>query len=195
MTEDQVNEEVLEYFFILGMATLYAQMMDGAAAIARGEGGGVMNVFLINSLLYFQGRYLDICRDAAGGRTLVIEEPTTEQILLECCRELTEVVLPALDDETVKVSVLMLDLVLRNAALRAAHEIAWMHEEMADLETFAAAVLAARPDAFGVREALDASIGAGANATSLHLDDVVERYRLASEAFSQGHGGGGHRGR
>ena len=60
-----------------------------------------------------------------------------------------------------------------------------MHEEMVDLETFAAAVLAARPDAFSVEEALDASIGAGANATSLHLDDVVERYRLASEAFSR----------
>ena len=69
MTEDQVNEEVLEYFFILGMATLYAQMMDGAAAIARGEGGGVMNVFLINSILYFQGRYLDICRAGKGGRS------------------------------------------------------------------------------------------------------------------------------
>ena len=42
----------------------------------------------------------------------MIAKPTTEQILLECCRELTEVVLPAIPDETVKVSVLMLDLVL-----------------------------------------------------------------------------------
>ena len=67
MNEDQVSEDVLEYFFILGMATLYAQMMNGAAAIARGEGGSVMNVFLINSLLYFQGRYLDICRSSRLG--------------------------------------------------------------------------------------------------------------------------------
>ena len=68
LTEDQVNEEILEYFFILGMATLYAQMMEGAAAIARGDGGGVMNVFLINSILYFQGRYLDICSSSRRGR-------------------------------------------------------------------------------------------------------------------------------
>ena len=27
-----------------------------------------MNVFLINSLLYFQGRYLDICRSAERAR-------------------------------------------------------------------------------------------------------------------------------
>jgi aminoglycoside phosphotransferase (APT) family kinase protein len=67
MNEDQVNEEVLEYFFILGMAKLYAQMMDGAAAVAQGRGGSVMNVFLINSLLYFQGRYLDICSSSHAG--------------------------------------------------------------------------------------------------------------------------------
>ncbi len=102
----------------------------------------------------------------------MIAKPTTEQILNDCSRELMEVVLPALTDETVQVTVYMMDLVLRNAAKRAGHEIAWMMEEIGELEAFAG------------------DGGGGPDATSsgtqgLHLDDVVERYRQASEAFSQ----------
>ena len=95
----------------------------------------------------------------------MIAKPTTEQVLNECSRELMDVVLPAVTDETVKVTVMMMGLVLRNAAVRAAHEIAWMVEEIDELEAF--------PNA-----------AAHAPAASLHLDDVVERYRQASEAFS-----------
>jgi hypothetical protein len=95
----------------------------------------------------------------------MIAKPTTEQILNECGRELIDVVLPAVTDETVKVAVMMMSLVLRNAAVRAAHEIAWMAEEIDELEVFPNAAIHAPP-------------------ASLHLDDVVERYRQASEAFS-----------
>jgi hypothetical protein len=112
----------------------------------------------------------------------MIAKPTTEQILLGCCRELTEEVLPHIDDDTVKVKVLMLDLVLRNAAIRAAHEVAWMEDETAGLRAYAGAVLASAPSTPGVQAALDA--GAAIEDDSLHLDDVVERYRWASEAFS-----------
>ena len=111
----------------------------------------------------------------------MIAKPTTEQVLLECCRQLSEVVLPAVEDETVKVTVLMLDLVLRNAAVRSAHEVAWMLDEIEELQAYARDVLASRPDASGLQAALD---GAGAAGAGLHLDDVVERYRVASEAFS-----------
>jgi hypothetical protein len=100
----------------------------------------------------------------------MIAKPTTEQILNECSRELMEVVLPAVGDETVKVSVMMMGLVLRNAAVRAAHEIAWMSEEIAELEAF--------PRNHVDREA------APERPQRLHLDDVVERYRQASEAFA-----------
>lgn len=100
----------------------------------------------------------------------MIAKPTTEQILNECSRELMEVVLPAISDETVQVTVFMMDLVLRNAAVRAAHEIAWMTEEIGDLDSFAA-------DAGGSEPAVSDG--------SLHLDDIVERYRAASEAFSR----------
>ena len=98
----------------------------------------------------------------------MIAKPTTEQILNDCSRELMEVVLPAVTDQTVMVTIFMMDLVLRNCAVRAAHEIAWMTEEIAALEAFTGA--------------------GGADAQrrrSLHLDDVVERYRQASEAFSR----------
>ena len=97
----------------------------------------------------------------------MIAKPTTEQILNDCSRELMEVVLPAVTDETVVVTIYMMDLVLRNAAVRAAHEIAWMTEEIGELEAFA-----------------DGDGSAGGPSASLHLDDVVERYRQASEAFS-----------
>jgi len=60
-TEEQVNPQVMEYFFILGMAELYVQMMKGADGLSRGQGKGIMTTFLINSLCYFQERYLDIC--------------------------------------------------------------------------------------------------------------------------------------
>jgi hypothetical protein len=97
----------------------------------------------------------------------MIAKPTTEQILNDCSRELMEVVLPAVADETVAVTIYMMDLVLRNAAVRAGHEIAWMTDEIGELEAFAGD--SGDPDANG----------------SLHLDDVVERYRRASEVFSR----------
>ena len=101
----------------------------------------------------------------------MIAKPTTQQILDDCSRELMQVVLPAVTDQTVQVTIYMMDLVLRNAAMRAAHEIAWMTEEIVELEAFAGA-------------------GAGTNGDrsltpSLHLDDVVDRYCKASEAFSK----------
>jgi aminoglycoside phosphotransferase (APT) family kinase protein len=62
MSESEMNEEILDYFFVLGMATLFAQMVDGYAAICNGTASGVMNTFLINSVSYFHGRYLEICQ-------------------------------------------------------------------------------------------------------------------------------------
>lgn len=60
-TEEQVNPQVMEYFFILGMAELFVQMMRGADALSRGESRGIMSSFLINSLSYFHDKYLEIC--------------------------------------------------------------------------------------------------------------------------------------
>jgi hypothetical protein len=98
----------------------------------------------------------------------MIARPTTEQILDECSRQLLEIVLPAVTDETVQVTVMMMDLILRNMAQRAAHEIAWMTAEIDALREYVGEE-AAPP--FG--------------ADGLHLDAVVERYCRAGEAFSR----------
>ncbi len=60
-TESEVNPEVMEYFFILGMAKLFCQIMEGAGALADGQGTGLMKSFLVNSMCYFHERYLKIC--------------------------------------------------------------------------------------------------------------------------------------
>ncbi len=56
----------------------------------------------------------------------MISRPTTDQLIADVCQDLVDAVLPALTDETLQVRVAMAETVLRNAAVRAAHEIAWM---------------------------------------------------------------------
>lgn len=112
----------------------------------------------------------------------MLSRPTTEQILLDCCRELMQGVLPALTDETAQVRVVMIETVLRNMAVRAAHEVAWMTEETAVMAGYARSVSAALPDAASLPAALAAL--SAASRDSLHLDDVVEAYCRASDALS-----------
>lgn len=117
----------------------------------------------------------------------MLSRPTTEQILLDCCRELMTAVLPALTDETAQVSVIMIETVLRNAAVRAAHEVAWMREETAEIESFAQAVAGQAPGtASPGADVLGAALKALADVPrdSLHLDDVVETYCRAGNALS-----------
>ncbi|HEV2252094.1 MAG TPA: hypothetical protein VGS06_02760 [Streptosporangiaceae bacterium] len=111
----------------------------------------------------------------------MLSRPTTEQILLDCCRELMTNVLPSLTDATAQVSVIMVETVLRNTAVRAAHEVAWMRDETADIEAYARAVAAQAPGT-----TLETALAALAAAPrdSLHLDDVVETYCRAGNALS-----------
>ena len=111
----------------------------------------------------------------------MISRPTTEQVLLDCCRVLEADVLPAVADEPTQVRLVMLGKVLRNAAVRAAHEVAWMREEIGAIETYARAVAAATASA-ELRAGLE-SLTAGPH-DSLHLDDVVEVYVRASDLLS-----------
>jgi hypothetical protein len=113
----------------------------------------------------------------------VISRPTTEQVLLDCCRVLEADVLPAVADDTTQVRLVMLGKVLRNAAVRAAHEVAWMREETGAIEAYARTVAAAT-GSDDLRTAL-AALAAGPH-DSLHLDDVVEVYGRASDLLSVG---------
>jgi hypothetical protein len=109
-------------------------------------------------------------------------QPSTEQIILDCRRELLDVVLPDVASNHVRVSVQMLENVLRNVATRAAHEIAWMHDETELLEAYAREVAAEPPGDLALDTALDQL--AAAPRDSLHLADVAETYSRASEAMS-----------
>jgi hypothetical protein len=75
----------------------------------------------------------------------------------------------------------MAETVLRNAAVRAAHEIAWMSAETVALSGYARAV-EARVSSVELSAALAALDEAPRD--SLHLADVVEAYERASQAFA-----------
>jgi hypothetical protein len=110
----------------------------------------------------------------------MIARPTTEQVLLDCCRVLQDT-LGAVSDDTAQARIVMLEKVLRNMAARSAHEIAWMVEETAAIESYARAVNAAT-SAHGLRTALDTLDQSARD--SLHLDDVAETYCRASDLLS-----------
>jgi hypothetical protein len=99
----------------------------------------------------------------------MLSRPTTEQILRDCCTQLREKIAPALSDRESQIAAQMMEEVLRNGAVRAAHEIAWMCEE-------AEAMVAFARDA-GIEPSAETS------PASLHLDDVAAAYGEASAAF------------
>jgi len=111
----------------------------------------------------------------------MIGRPTTEQILLDCCRELMEDVLPTLTDETTIVRVAMIEQVIRNAAARCAHEIGWMLEELPVIHEYGRAVFAAAPN-----DDLDAALRAVEDGSEggMDLDGVTDRYARAGNLFA-----------
>jgi hypothetical protein len=111
----------------------------------------------------------------------MIVRPSTEQLLLDCCRELMEDVLPTVADETTIVRIVMIEQVLRNCATRSAHEIGWMLEEISVLEAYARAVHDTSPD-----DRLDAALRRLEDAADerLDLDVVTARYARAGDAFA-----------
>ena len=111
----------------------------------------------------------------------MITRPTTDALIDDCCRELTEAILPALTDETLRLRLVMTETVLRNAAVRAAHEIAWMLAETSALMAYAAEV-AVRHASEPLRAAM-AAVEASPR-DSLHLADVADRYERAGQAFA-----------
>ncbi|MCW2616842.1 MAG: hypothetical protein JWN08_3836 [Frankiales bacterium] len=111
----------------------------------------------------------------------MIVHPTTEQLLLDCARELREGVLPALTDHTAIVRTAMVEQVLRNTAVRSAHEIQWMRDEITALTAYVHEVAAAssRPELSSGLHGLST-----AHTDHLHLVVVSDRYRRASELFA-----------
>lgn len=109
----------------------------------------------------------------------MISRPTTAQILDDCCRTLLDEVIPAVGPGPAQVQLAMLEGVLRNMAVRAAHEIAWMEEEREAVLAYARSVESETGD-----RRLASALTAASPPASLHLEDVVDAYERASEALS-----------
>jgi hypothetical protein len=110
----------------------------------------------------------------------MMTQPTAARLLDVARQELADHVMPALTDEQLAASVQMVQHVLSTLAVRAEHEIAWMCEEVDQIEGVATRVLGELPGAPAVTLAL----GRLGPQASLHLSDVTERYALGSELLS-----------
>jgi aminoglycoside phosphotransferase (APT) family kinase protein len=66
LTEEQVNPGTVEYFLVIGMAHLLAQILRALDAVSRGETRGIMATYLLNAVTHQYGLYLDICRRVAA---------------------------------------------------------------------------------------------------------------------------------
>jgi hypothetical protein len=112
----------------------------------------------------------------------MLSRPTTDQIILDCRQELLNTIDPAVDSQQVKVAIQMMENVLRNCAERAAHEIAWMHEEAEVMLSYALIVSESAASSADLVAALAAHDSG--HTTSLHLADVTANYDLAGECLS-----------
>jgi len=66
LSEEQVNPDTVQYFLVIGMAHLLAQMLRAVDAVARGESRGVMATYLINAVTHQYGLYLELCQRVAA---------------------------------------------------------------------------------------------------------------------------------
>jgi len=96
----------------------------------------------------------------------MLSQPTTEQILYGIARDLKSTVQADVRSEPTRVMVGMMVQLLESCAERAAHEVAWVHEE-------------------GAAIAVAAGRDLGAPAT-LHLADVLAWYHQVSGVLSDG---------
>ncbi|GAB2485574.1 phosphotransferase family protein [Jatrophihabitans fulvus] len=61
LSAEQVDPRIVEYFLIIGIARLYEQLLDAAAAIGGDTRPGVMAAYLINAVSHLNSLFLDIC--------------------------------------------------------------------------------------------------------------------------------------
>jgi len=111
----------------------------------------------------------------------MIVRPTTAQLLRDIRHELESVIGPEVSSATAKVTLEQIDIILEQCAVRSASEIAWMVEEIDEIESYAADVA----DTTGDQATIDALAAArSARTGSLQLDDLADDYNRMSEALS-----------
>lgn len=113
----------------------------------------------------------------------MISRPYASQLLLAARQELLDVVLPAVSTDRARVSIEMIENLLRSCAARCDHEIAWMREETTAIVALGERLVATGADPDGtIAAALDAV--RASDQDSDHLADVQQRYDRAGEVLS-----------
>jgi aminoglycoside phosphotransferase (APT) family kinase protein len=65
LSEEQVNEDTVSYFYVLGMARLLGQMFEATDALARGQSRGVMATYLMNGISATTTAFVEVARQLA----------------------------------------------------------------------------------------------------------------------------------
>ena len=111
----------------------------------------------------------------------MMTQPTSARLLEVVRQELADHLAPAVTDPLLAGSLGMVQHILTTIETRSEHEIAWMVEEIDEVESVATDILAGFPDTH-VAAALARLHGSPL--ASLHLSDVTDRYALGSEVLS-----------
>jgi hypothetical protein len=111
----------------------------------------------------------------------MIVRPTTSQLLRDVRHELVESIAPEVTSATGHVALEQIDIILEQCAVRADNEIAWMAEEIAEIDEFVGRVVDAIHD-----EPTAAALQAARHEAgeSLALESMCDDYNRMSEALS-----------
>jgi hypothetical protein len=111
----------------------------------------------------------------------MIVRPTTSQLLRDVRHELVETIVPEVTSPTAQVALEQIDIILEQCAVRADNEIAWMTEEIAEIDEFAGRVVDETHDEPTAAALQAARHEAGG---SLTLESMCDDYNRMSEALS-----------
>lgn len=113
----------------------------------------------------------------------MITRPSCSELLEAVRLELKNSVTPAVNDQKVVGLLAMIDSILGGAVRRCDHEVAWMHEEIAEIEAAAQAAIDGGADSQGKVTGALAKLRAG-RSPDLHIPSVQREYDLAGEVLS-----------
>ncbi|MGE4426023.1 MAG: hypothetical protein AB7G37_06205 [Solirubrobacteraceae bacterium] len=114
----------------------------------------------------------------------MIVRPSSRQLLERVREELRTTVAGAVTDSEVRAALEMIDSVLGSVSVRTEHEVAWIREEIAEIEAGARSVIEAGADADG---RIDDALAAldGQRAPGDLLSDLHCEYNAAGEVLSR----------
>lgn len=113
----------------------------------------------------------------------MISSPSCARLLEVVRAELRATVAPVVSDPSITAALGMIDSILQNVGVRCDHEVAWMREEIAEIEVVADAVVAANADTESRVSAALEQLRTH-RSPSDHTPDVQAEYNLASEVLS-----------